>query len=113
MHFTQSTSEAQKKFNKQNEDLFKTDLGIPANIQLNKNLRHDVRFILYEFFAFYSKCVRGTRRLIKKNIDFLWQIWGYLWLFYHIKYTQKTQNTKQQTPNPEDPWGILQFSQST
>ena len=70
MHFTQSTSEAQKKFNNQNEGLFKTDLGIPANIQLNKNLRHDVRFILYEFFAFYSKCVRGTRRLIKKNIDF-------------------------------------------
>ena len=67
MYFTQSTSEVQKKFKNKNVGLIKTDLGIPSNLQSNKNLKREVRFILYEFFVFHSKCVRGIKKFNKQK----------------------------------------------
>ena len=62
MNFTQSTSEVKKKFKNKNVGLLKTDLGIPSNLQSNKNLKSEVRFFPYEFFVFHSKCVRDKKK---------------------------------------------------
>ena len=77
-NFTQSTSEVEKKFKNKNVGLLKTDLGIPSNLQSNKNLKHEVIFIPYEFFVFHSKCVRGIKKFNKQKCRSFMMIWGYL-----------------------------------
>ena len=60
-----------KKSKNKNVGLFKTDIGIPSNLQSNKNLKREVRFIPYEFFVFHSKCVRGMKNFKKQKYRFL------------------------------------------
>ena len=111
MHFTQSTSEAQKKFNKQNKDLFKTDLGIPANIQLNKNLRHDVRFILYEFFCIILKVRDRYKKINKEKYRFFYDRFGGTFDFFitsNIHKKLKILNSKPQTQRTHEVfWNFL------
>ena len=59
-----------KKFKNKIVGILKTDLGIPSNLQSNKKLKREVRFIPYEFFVFHSKCVRGIKKFNKQKCRF-------------------------------------------